>query len=103
MSSDGEFNDFKHFTLKNPDDYLFINCEYQRLLAVKYASQDFEVLQKFISGEENDHELMEEAKQSLQEKHKGDKYFSKRIVTDNREMIAPRWASDMPNLQKVSI
>ena len=41
--------------------------------------------------------------QNLKERYKDNKYFNKRILTNERQQLAPRWASDMRHLTQVSV
>ena len=102
ISSDGELNDFKHYDLVQQDAQMFIEKEYMRLIEEQYGSIPDKAQEMYMSGRWKDDNLWDQARKNIHKKYDGNKYFNKRILTNERQQVAPRWASDMSNLQKVS-
>lgn len=108
ISSDGEFNEFKHVDLVEETDSKFINEHYSKLLREKYlgnAPQDSQSQQnykKYAGGRYIDDGLLQEAKEFVTAKAQDRKYLSKRLVTQNTGIIISRWASDTEYLNKIS-
>lgn len=94
ISSDGELNDFKKYTLVEQDHHMFVRKEYKELLQRKYG-HDKKELMMYLSGRLHDPELEQQALQNIKEKCDVNKYFNKRILTNERQQLAPRWASDL--------
>ena len=102
ISSDGELNDFKNYDLVQQDAQMFIEQEYMRLIEEQYLSIPDKAQEMYMSGRWKDDNLWDQAREIIHKKYAGNKYFNKRILTNERQQVAPRWASDMSNLQKVS-
>lgn len=101
ISSEGEFAEFQHFTFFDQNDERFVEEEYNTLLMKKYAD-DKDILNRYLLLRVIDDELLEQAKETVNAKAANNKYLTHRLVTNNIELMAPRWASNSEHVLKVA-
>lgn len=101
ISSEGEFAEFQQFTFFDQTDVRFVEEEYNSLLMKKY-SHDKAMLNQYLMQRYLDHELMERANEIVNLKAANSKYLTQRLVTNENELMAPRWASNSEHVLKIA-